>query len=91
MKKQVIKDKIAAGATILDVRTGEEYAEGFFPGAINMPVNALPKKIRELGPKDTPIIVYCASGGRSAMAAAMLKAQGFADVTDAGGIGEMPS
>lgn len=79
------------GATIIDVRTPDEYADGFFPGAINIPVNVLAKKIDTLCAKTKPIIVYCASGSRSALAASILKAQGFTDVTNAGGLDDMPS
>jgi phage shock protein E len=86
-----IKEKIASGATVVDVRTGEEYADGCFPGAITIPVNVLAKKSGTLGTKTKPIIVYCASGSRSALAASILKAQGFSDVTNAGGINRMPS
>lgn len=87
---KTLKDKIAAGATILDVRTAEEYGEVRYPGAINIPVDALPKRLDSVGPKDKPVIVYCASGGRSSLAATILKRAGFTDVTNAGGIGSMP-
>ena len=85
-----IKKKIIAGAAIIDVRTPEEYADGYFHNARNIPVNSLLARLDEIGPKDRPVIVYCASGGRSAVAQAMLKANGFADVTNAGGLGDMP-
>lgn len=87
---KAIKDKLAAGATVIDVRTAEEYSEMRYPGAINIPVDALPRRLGSIGPKDRPVIVYCASGGRSSVAAAILKANGFTDVTNAGGIGSMP-
>jgi len=86
-----IIDKINAGAKIIDVRSPDEYADGFYKGAINIPVNILPNKMDSLGSKDTPIIVYCASGSRSAVAMSMLKASGFKDVTNAGGLDDMPA
>jgi phage shock protein E len=91
-KKQraALADKIAAGAQIIDVRTKGEYAGGHFPGAVNIPVDALSGQIKKLGALDRPLVVYCASGGRSAQAAGILKAAGFTDVTNAGGLSSMP-
>ena len=86
---QVVRQKIAAGAVILDVRTPEEFATGAYPRAVNIPVQALARRMGEL-PKDRPIVVYCASGMRSASAAAALARAGFADVVNAGGLGSMP-
>jgi len=86
----IIQEKIKIGATIIDVRSPDEFADGYYPGAKNIPINSLLARLEDLGPKDKPIVVYCASGGRSSVAQAMLKANGFADVTNAGGIGDMP-
>ena len=85
-----ITEKINAGAKIIDVRSPDEYADGCYKGAVNIPVNILPNKTNSIGSKDTPIIVYCASGSRSAVAMSILKAAGFKDVTNAGGLGDMP-
>jgi phage shock protein E len=82
--------KIQAGAAVIDVRSPDEFTDGAYPGARNIPVNALPHRWAEVGPKDKPVVVYCASGGRSAVAQQMLKAQGFTDVTNAGGLEDMP-
>ena len=86
----VIKQKIQAGAAIIDVRSPDEFADGAYQGAKNIPVNSLLARLTEVGPKDKPIVVYCASGGRSSVAQAMLQANGFADVTNAGGLDDMP-
>ena len=85
-----ILEKIKAGAAVIDVRSPDEFADGHYEGARNIPVNILPKHLDSVGPKDKPVVVYCASGARSAMAAKMLKASGFADVTNAGGLEDMP-
>ncbi len=85
-----VKDKIKAGAKIIDVRTAGEFADEAYPGAVNIPLNILPSKLEELGPKDKPIILYCASGARSAQAARLLKQAGFTDAMNAGGIDDMP-
>jgi len=82
--------KIRAGAAVIDVRSPDEFADGAYPGARNIPVNALVGRLGDVGPKDKPVVVYCASGGRSAVAQQILKANGFADVTNAGGLEDMP-
>ena len=82
--------KIQAGAKIVDVRSPAEFADGHYAKAINIPVNTLQGRYKDFGLKDKPIIVYCASGARSAMAARMLKAEGFTDVTNGGGLSDMP-
>ncbi len=84
-----VKQKIEAGAKIVDVRTPEEFRDGGYPGAVNIPLQVLGARMNEL-PKDKPVVLYCASGGRSGMAARQLKQAGFADVTNAGGLGDMP-
>jgi phage shock protein E len=91
MAVNVIKDKILSGAIIVDVRTKDEFMDGSYPGAINIPVNVLPKRLDEFRSKDKPIVVYCASGSRSAVAMTILKAHGFVDVTNAGGLDDMPT
>jgi phage shock protein E len=85
-----VKDRIKAGAKIIDVRTKGEFEDEAYPGAINIPLNVLMTKLDELGPKDGPIVLYCASGARSAQAARLLKQSGYGDVVNAGGIDDMP-
>ena len=85
----VIFDKIKAGARIIDVRTVDEYMDGAYPGAVNIPVGELAGRLSEI-PKHASVIVYCASGGRSAMAARMMKQAGYGDVINAGGLDDMP-
>lgn len=84
---------------VLDVREPAEYAAGCLPGAVNVPRGVLEFKIGNLpafkGDQDSPILVYCQSGGRSALAAEALQklgysqplslAGGFAAWKDAGG------
>jgi phage shock protein E len=82
--------KIAAGAKVIDVRTVQEYAGGHFEGAVNIPVDTLANRAKTLGAKDGAVVVYCASGGRSAQAAGILRAAGFTDVTNAGGLSNLP-
>lgn len=72
------------GALLLDVRTPEEYAEGHLPGALNIPVDQVAKRLDEVGPKDKPVVVYCRSGRRSGLAAVTLEKAGFQSVHDLG-------
>ncbi len=83
------KDKIKGGALVVDVRTAGEFKGGHVDGALNIPVQELESRLGELKDKQRAIVVYCASGMRSARAAAILKKAGFADVTNAGGYGSL--
>jgi rhodanese-related sulfurtransferase/uncharacterized membrane protein YedE/YeeE len=69
---------------VLDVRTPEEYASGHVPEALNIPVQELAQRHVELGAKDTPIVIYCRSGARSASAAGLLRKLGYSNLTDVG-------
>jgi rhodanese-related sulfurtransferase len=61
---------------ILDVREKSEYDAGRIPGAVNIPIRELPKRMGEV-PKGKPIIVYCVTGHRGAMALVFLRGQGY--------------
>jgi phage shock protein E len=78
------KEAMAAGATLIDVRTPAEFAEGHLQGAVNIPVDALQGRISEVGAKAKPVVVYCRSGKRSARAKGMLKDAGYETVFDLG-------
>ena len=59
---------------LLDVRTPEEFAEGHIAGAVLLPYDQVEQKAASMLPeKEKPIIVYCRSGRRSAIAAAALR------------------
>lgn len=79
------KKLVAGGALLLDVRTPEEYAGGHVSGALNIPVQTLGQRLGEVGPKEREVVVYCQMGGRSARAAAQLRAAGY-KVHDLGGM-----
>jgi rhodanese-related sulfurtransferase len=81
------KALVKNGATLLDVRTVEEFAAGHLEGALNIPVDELAHRQAELGAqKDKPVVVYCQSGRRSAKARDLLAASGFTQVKDLGGM-----
>jgi rhodanese-related sulfurtransferase len=78
---------VQAGARLLDVRTPGEFAGGHLPGALNVPLDQLDARAPELARDPAPVVVYCASGMRSAQAKRVLKGAGLAEVHDLGGMG----
>src|SRR5579872_1185649 len=85
---EALKDH--SGLVLLDVREKDEWEEGHLPGAVLLPRGFLEQKIEKtVTDKQTPIIVYCAGGTRSAFAAKTLQELGYRDVLSmAGGYGE---
>ncbi len=75
---------VEGGAQLVDVRTDREWAAGHLEGAVHIPVDDLGERMSEL-PRDRALIVYCASGARSARAASALRAANY-DVHDLGGM-----
>lgn len=74
------------GALLVDVRSEGEYADGGIEGSINIPIQELASRMDELGDRNREIVVYCQSGGRSAMAKRLLESNGFSKVHDLGSI-----
>ncbi|MGA7161642.1 MAG: rhodanese-like domain-containing protein [Bacteroidota bacterium] len=85
-----LETRIKAGAKIVDVRTAEEFREEHYPNALNIPVDQIRQRLSELGEKNASIVLYCASGARSAFAARILKSAGYTDVINAGGLADLP-
>lgn len=71
------------GGLVLDVRSRAEWNAGHCEESLLMPVDELPARLGEL-PKDAPILVCCAVGGRARTVTDFLKAQGF-DAYNLGG------
>jgi len=86
-----IEELISSGAVVVDVRTEEEFEEAHYPNALCIPVNEITQRANEIGQKDTPVVLYCASGARSAYASKILKSLGFSKVVNAGGLDDMPN
>ena len=74
-------------ALIVDVRTSEEFADGHYPGAINIPHETIMEGLNQLGvTADTSVILYCRSGNRSGQAEQVLREKGFTEARNAGGL-----
>ena len=70
----------------VDVRAPRERAHKRIAGSVAMPLNHLGERLSEL-PTDRPLLVYCAGGYRSSIAASLLMRHGFTQVSEiAGGI-----
>ena len=73
---------------VLDVREPAEYDAGRVPGAINIPRGILEFRIgevQEFVKKDVPIVLYCRTGGRAALATVALNQIGYSNVVSVTG------
>jgi rhodanese-related sulfurtransferase len=70
----------AEGAVVIDCREPNEWNLGHVPGALHIPRGILESNIEAAVPRDRRILLYCASGNRSALAAESLAAMGYGDV-----------
>jgi len=73
----------AAGAPVVDVRTPAEFLQGHVPGSVNIPLDQFQLRMAEIDPA-RPVLLCCASGGRSGMAKQMLEREGYTQVHNAG-------
>lgn len=78
-----LKQVIAEGAFLVDVRTPGEFAAGHVKGSVNIPLTAIPTQLAKFKNKKN-IIVFCLSGGRSSRAKAILEQSGFTNVINGG-------
>jgi len=77
----------AAGAVIIDVRTTEEFAGGHVAGAVNVPLDQLGEKIESVVPdRQQPVLIYCLSGTRSALARRILLSKNYCEIHNLGSI-----
>ena len=74
-------------AVLLDVRTPEEHKSGYLEGAVLLPLADLESKISsKVSDKNTPVYIYCRSGRRAGTAVEKLKAMGYTDLHNLGGL-----
>jgi len=92
VKREIVEVETSAAqaasdqALFLDVREADEYAQGALPGALHLPRGLLEPQVEGRVPdKDRKIIVYCAGGTRSALAAQALGQLGYSDVASMAG------
>ena len=78
--------KSTKGAMLIDVRDPGEFNLGHIPGAVNIPLGRLGSKAEEIDDKNTPIFLYCNAGVKAGQAASVLKAEGFTNIKNIGGI-----
>lgn len=72
--EELIQDKTG---TIVDVRTPEEFSQGHAQDSINIPLQEIPQRLNELKELKAPLILCCASGGRSGNAQVYLSQLGL--------------
>lgn len=72
--EHLIKENLG---TIVDVRTPEEFMGGHVVTAINIPLSEIQERLEEIKALSSPLILCCASGGRSAQAEDFLSQQGI--------------
>lgn len=76
-------------SSVVDVRTPQEYTSGHYPGAVNIPLDEVAKRIDEFKEMNTPIVLYCRSGNRSGQALQILKNAGITEAINGGGLDDM--
>jgi len=72
-----LEQVLAEGATIIDVRTVNEYKNGHGKKSVNIPLDKVEANLKKIKKYNQPIITCCASGMRSGRAASILKSKGI--------------
>ena len=88
------KALIASGATVIDVRSADEFADDHLATATNIPVEDFAARIAEVdelvgGDKAKPVVLHCAAGRRAQTAKAQLEAGGYTNVVNGGGLRDL--
>lgn len=76
-KSDQIKEAMATGAVVVDVRTPAEYNDGHVAGSLNIPLNQIEARVSMLKKKEKTIILCCKSGGRAGQAKSILEKNGI--------------
>ncbi len=74
-----LKDADLSKVTLVDVRTPDEFALGALKGAVNIPLDDMRERMREI-PKDKPVYLYCGVGLRGYLASNILLQNGYKEV-----------
>lgn len=83
------KQLIAQGATLVDVRSDGEFAEGSLDGAVHVPHDQAEARLDAFGAKDEPVVLFCRSGGRAGSVKNLLESNGWTQVHNAGGLSDL--
>lgn len=78
-----LKNVIAEGAFLVDVRSPGEFAEGHVKNSVNIPLDRIAAELPKFKNKKN-IVVFCRSGNRSSMAKSVLEQNGFTNVINGG-------
>jgi len=84
INNEEIKEKLNNNAIVLDVRSTAEFAGGHVAGSKNIPLNEITARLDEIKAMKQPLVLCCASGGRSGQAFDYLSKQGI-DCINGGG------
>ena len=84
---QQVRERIQKGEqlVLLDVREPNEWNLGRVPGAVHIPRGIMETSIEARVPRAAQVVIYCASGNRSALAADTLKQMGYGSVSSMSG------
>ena len=82
----VLAQRLASASppVLVDVRTATERSQRQIPDSIHIPLSRLTERIEEI-PRDRPVVVHCAGGYRSSIAASVLQRSGYAHVSELAG------
>lgn len=85
--KNIIKNPVTK---FVDVRSRMEFDSGHVKDAVNIPLDQLQHRYKEIkGLGDTPVVFYCRSGNRSTQAVSYLRHMGFDNIYNGGSLEEM--
>lgn len=88
VKPEDARALLQKGGRVIDVRTAGEYRGGHLEGALNIPLDELGERVaREFPDRDTPLLLHCASGARSAVGQRLLQKLGYRSVVNLGSYG----
>jgi rhodanese-related sulfurtransferase len=86
VKSDKLTEELADKApALVDIRTAEEFKEGYIEGAVNISMQEIFTNLDKLPAKDQRIVIYCASGHRGAIVSMGLRLMGYADVVNLAG------
>ena len=78
---------IEKGSAVIDVRTKAEYADGHLEGSINIPLDQIATKVKDIKKMKQPIVTICRSGARSGSAARILNDSGIEAINGGAWVG----